>query len=97
MQNMQCGILLKVQGERLLTEENVELNNIFYTIKPELKDKDNLSGMKIIDDMGFDSVEVVMLMAELEEYVGIPIEDVNDILEVIDDYDSILKWTREVR
>ena len=94
---MQCGILLKVQGERLLTEENVELNNIFYTIKPELKDKDNLSGMKIIDDMGFDSVEVVMLMAELEEYVGIPIEDVNDILEVIDDYDSILKWTREVR
>lgn len=53
--------------------------------------------MKIIDDMGFDSVEVVMLMAELEEYVGIPIEDVNDILEVIDDYDSILKWTREVR
>ena len=94
---MQCGILLKVQGERLLTEENVELNNIFYTIKPELKDKDNLSGMKIIDDMGFDSVEVVMLMAELEEYVGIPIEDVNDILEVIDDYDSILKWTKEVR
>lgn len=80
-----------------MTEENVELNNIFYTIKPELKDKDNLSGMKIIDDMGFDSVEVVMLMAELEEYVGIPIEDVNDILEVIDDYDSILKWTREVR
>ena len=53
--------------------------------------------MKIIDDMGFDSVEVVMLMAELEEYVGIPIEDVNDILEVIDDYDSILKWTKEVR
>ena len=53
--------------------------------------------MKVIDDMGFDSVEVVMLMAELEEYVGIPIEDVNDILEVIDDYDSILKWTREVR
>lgn len=80
-----------------MTEENVELNNIFYTIKPELKDKDNLSGMKIIDDMGFDSVEVVMLMAELEEYVGIPIEDVNDILEVIDDYDSILKWTKEVR
>ena len=37
MQNMQCGILLKVQGERLLTEE----------------------------------------------YVGIPIEDVNDILEII--------------
>ena len=57
-----------------MTEENVELNNIFYTIKPELKDKDNLSGMKIIDDMGFDSVEVVMLMAELEEYVGIPIK-----------------------
>ena len=94
---MQCGILLKVQGERLLTEENVELNNIFYTIKPELKDKDNLSGMKIIDDMGFDSVKVVMLMAELEEYVGIPIEDVNDILEIINDYDSILKWTKEVR
>ena len=80
-----------------MTEENVELNNIFYTIKPELKDKDNLSGMKIIDDMGFDSVEVVMLMAELEEYVGIPLEDVNDILEIINDYDSILKWTREVR
>lgn len=80
-----------------MTEENVELNNIFYTIKPELKDKDNLSGMKIIDDMGFDSVEVVMLMAELEEYVGIPIEDVNDILEIINDYDSILKWTKEVR
>ena len=80
-----------------MTEENVELNNIFYTFKPELKAKDNLSGMKSIDDMGFDSVEVVMLMAELEEYVGIPIEDVNDILEVIDDYDSILKWTREVR
>lgn len=80
-----------------MTEENVELNNIFYTIKPELKDKDNLSGMKIIDDMGFDSVEVVMFMAKLEEYVGIPIEDVNDILEVIDDYDSILKWTKEVR
>ena len=53
--------------------------------------------MKIIDDMGFDSVEVVMLMAELEEYVGIPIEDVNDILEIINDYDSILKWTKEVR
>lgn len=80
-----------------MTEENVELNNIFYTIKPELKDKDNLSGMKIIDDMGFDSVEVVMLMAELEEYVGIPLEDVNDILEIINDYDSILKWTKEVR
>lgn len=74
-----------------------ELDDIFYKIKPELKDKDSLSGMKVIEDMGFDSVEVVMLMAELEEYVGIPIEDVNDILEVIDDYDSILKWTREVR
>lgn len=78
-----------------LTRKTVD--DIFLKIKPELREKDTLSGMKVIDDMGFDSVEVVMLMAELEEYVGIPIEDVNDILEIINDYDSILKWTKEVR
>ena len=81
----------------------IKLNDIFFKIKPELRDKDSLSGMKIIDDMEFDSVEVVMLMAELEEYAGIPIDDIDsnvgdiDILDIINDYDSIVRWIAEVR
>lgn len=47
-----------------MTDKSLGVDDIFYKIKPELED--SFSGMKVTEDKGFDLVEVVMLMAELE-------------------------------
>lgn len=69
-----------------------KLYEIFCKVKPELKDKDSLKGLKLIDDMGFDSVEIVELISELEGLLGKRFDDVSELLDIIQEYDTIEEW-----
>lgn len=72
--------------------ESEKLYEIFCKVKPELKDKDSLKGLKLIDDMGFDSVEIVELISELEGLLGKRFDDISELLDIIQDYDAIEAW-----
>lgn len=70
------------------------LEEIFMEIKPELAEIGDLHGKNVIDDLGFDSVDIVELLSYIEDKCGIEIEDIGNILDVIQEYDELERWVQ---
>lgn len=68
------------------------LEDIFYEIKPELKDIGDLHGKKIIDDMKFDSVDVVELLSLIEAKLNMEVDNIEEMLDIIQEYDALEEW-----
>ena len=58
----------------------------------EVEDKniDNLSGLKLVEDLGYDSIKLLQLIVELEEEFNISFEGVEDMIGQFEKYDSIV-------
>ena len=44
------------------------------------KNTDNLSGFKLVEDLGYDSIKLLQLIVELEEEFNISFEGVEDMI-----------------
>lgn len=54
------------------------------------KNTDNLSGFKLVEDLGYDSIKLLQLIVELEEEFNISFEGVEDMIGQFEKYDSIV-------
>lgn len=68
------------------------LDEILHEVKPELIEQEELHGKKLIDDLGFDSVDIVELLSVIEEKLGMEISDMENMLDVIQEYDRLEEW-----
>lgn len=60
-----------------------------------MEDKGDLHGSNIIEDLNFDSIDVVELFSRLDDIFGIEDGDIVEMLDIIEDYDRIEKWVME--
>ena len=51
---------------------------------------DDLSGKKLVEDLGYDSIKLIHLICELEERLGISFEGVEKMVEAFETYDSVV-------
>lgn len=72
------------------------LKDIFLQIKPELVEIGDFHGKNVIDDLGFDSVDIVELLSLIEEKCGIEISDIENVLDVIQEYDKLERWVENL-
>ncbi len=56
---------------------------------------DNLKGKNLVEDLGYDSVSLMELIAELEEHFWISVEG-DMMLESFDNYDNIVECVLEL-
>lgn len=75
----------------------MSLKEIFLKIKPELIEIEDFHGKNIIDDFGFDSVDIVELISAIEEECGVEIVDIENMLDIIQEYDKLEKWLENER
>lgn len=75
----------------------MSLKEIFLKIKPELIEIEDFHGKNIIDDFGFDSVDIVELLSAIEEECGVEIVDIENMLDIIQEYDKLEKWLENER
>lgn len=68
------------------------LDRMLLEIKPELEEMESFEGKKIIDDLLFDSIDLVQLMVSIEEYLNINIFDMEEFIDVIQEYDTLSSW-----
>lgn len=68
------------------------LDRMLLEIKPELEEMEGFEGKKIIDNLLFDSIDLVQLMVSIEEYLNINIFDMEEFIDVIQEYDTLSSW-----
>lgn len=73
------------------------LKDILVEIKPELAEIEDFHGKNIIDDLGFDSVDIVELLSFIEDKCGIEVVDIENMLDVIQEYDKLEMWMEKRR
>ena len=65
--------------------DNAELKEMIDT-------KDNL---KFIDDLDFDSVDIMKLVVEIEEKFNVQISEENNFIDILKDLRSVKEWLEE--
>ena len=65
--------------EKIIKNANINNNDI-----------DILSGKRLIEDLGYDSVGLISLISELEEEFDISFEGIETLIEEFETYDSIV-------
>lgn len=75
----------------------MSLKEIFIKIKPELIEIEDFHGKNIVDDFGFDSVDIVELLSSIEDECGVEIVDIENMLDIIQEYDKLEKWLENER
>ena len=58
----------------------------------EIEDKnfDSLSGMKLVEDLGYDSIGLIHLICEIEEEFDINFDGLDELIEEFESYDSLV-------
>lgn len=49
-------------------------------------------GKSIVEDLGFDSVSLMQLVMEIEETLGVSLDESGSLLELLDSYDELLEF-----
>lgn len=55
----------------------------------------NFEGIKLIDDLGFDSIGLIQLIGAIEQEFGIQFDD-EKIIDIINDFDELVIYVNEL-
>lgn len=90
----------KIRVEMRIKMDNIdkELRKILKNIvdDEELKERiDTKDNLKFIDDLDFDSVDIMKLVVEVEEKFNVQVSEENNFIDIIKDLKSVKKWLEE--
>lgn len=71
------------------------LNGIMRNIVSEEMTLKEFKGKSLIDDLQLDSVALMELAAEIEERIGIHLDEAPSLLELFDNYDKLLEYLQQ--
>ena len=72
-----------VKRIRELVLENAEIED---------KNLDSLSGMKLVEDLGYDSVALIQLMCDIEDKFDISFDNLDGLIEAFGSYDTLVNF-----
>ncbi|MBE5925365.1 MAG: hypothetical protein E7270_00010 [Lachnospiraceae bacterium] len=60
----------------------------------EIEDKnlDSLSGKKLVEDLGYDSVALIQLMCDIEDNLDITFDNLDGLIEAFGSYDTLVNF-----
>lgn len=70
----------------------VYLNQLISAISDDQLEDTDFTGKSIIDDLKFDSVALMQLVAEIEEHFGVELDTSESLLELLDSYDELVEY-----
>lgn len=65
---------------------------IIYNIKEELEEKDINENSNFFKELNFDSIEIMQLIAELENTFQIQFKDIDELMEVMSNVKSVVEF-----
>lgn len=65
---------------------------IIYNIKEELEEKDINENSNFFKELNFDSIEIMQLIAELENTFQIQFKDIDELIEVMSNVKSVVEF-----
>jgi len=51
-------------------------------------------GIKLIDDLEFDSITIMELIVEIEEHFAINFDDEEELIDIVNDFDELVKYIK---
>ncbi len=56
----------------------------------EHKEINNLNNKRLMEDLGYDSIDIVQLMCDIEDEFGIKFEDLDELMIALENYDTLI-------
>lgn len=72
-----------------------KLDALIREFANENKDIQNLEGKNLVDDLGYDSISLMQLIAEIEDTFDISMDD-DVLIDAFDNYNSLLEYMEGV-
>lgn len=78
-----------------IKEYDRKLRDILYEMveddkkKMLIREKENID---LFEDLEFDSLEIMIFLADIEEKFKIDIIGTEDVIEIVNSYEKLLKW-----
>lgn len=69
---------------------------VIKTNKKELKETDFKKGVKLIDDLEFDSISIIQLIVDIEEEFHIEFDDDEVLIDKIDVFDELVNYVYDL-